>query len=130
MYSMAKAVLDASAVLALLNQEPGAEMVEEYLAESVLSTVNLTEILTVLDDIGMPLKEAKVVVSSLIKEVTPFDEEQATIAASLRKQTKSSGLSLGDRACLALAQMQGLPVLTADKAWKKVSKQVEVLLIR
>jgi ribonuclease VapC len=127
---MASVVLDASAVLALLNQEPGADVVEKYLAESILSTVNLAEILTVLDDIGVPVTEAKITVLSLVKEIIAFDEEQAAVAAALRKQTKSSGLSLGDRACLALAQTQDLCVLTADKAWKKVSKQVEVLLIR
>ncbi len=122
-------ILDASAVLALLNEEPGYQMVEDYLSESVISTVNLSEVIAVLTGIGMQDQEAQNIVSDLIKEKIPFDEEQAYVAASLRKQTKSYGLSLGDRACLALAKIKKLPVLTADKAWRKIT-EVEVILIR
>ena len=127
---MTKVVLDASAVLALLNQEQGGDKVEEYLSEGILSTVNLSEVLTVLDSIGVPHQDARAMLVNLIKEIVVFDEEQAVVAAFLRKTTKPYGLSLGDRACLALAQIQGVPVLTADKVWKKIPHQVEVLLIR
>ncbi len=122
-------ILDASAVLALLNQEPGYLIVEKYLPEGLISTVNLSEVLTVLADTGLPQQEAENIVSALLKESIVFDEEQALIAAGLRKQTKAYGLSLGDRACLALGKIRKIPVLTADKSWKKLP-DADVILIR
>jgi PIN domain nuclease of toxin-antitoxin system len=81
---MKPTILDASAVLALLNQEPGYQMVEKFLPESVISTVNLSEVIAVLTEIGMRHEEARDIVSALIKEKIPFDEEQAHEAGSLR----------------------------------------------
>lgn len=123
-------VLDASAILALLNKEPGHELVEKALPHSTLSTVNFSEIITVLDHFSMPISQAQEITLELINELLPFDHKQALIAASLRKETKQYGLSLGDRACLALAKVLQSPVLTADKAWKKLDVGVDVQLIR
>lgn len=125
-----KVVLDASAVLALINQEPGHEFVEKYLPSAIISTVNLSEVIAVLVEIGMNAKEAEAITHGLISEVVSFDHQQSIIAGTLRKETKKMGLSLGDRACFALATVESLPVLTADKIWAKVNVGVEIKLIR
>ena len=120
MVLMSKIIFDASALLALLNQESGCEIVEKHLTDSVMSSINISEVVAVLIDIGIPQKDAESTVASLVKNIEDFDETQAYLTASLKKVTKQFGLSLGDRACLALAQLRKLPVLTADKAWQKL----------
>ena len=125
-----KMVLDASAVLALLNEEPGSEMVAAALPHAIMSCVNFSEVIAVLSRIGVNDKEAVAIPHQLIKKCIPFDTEQAEIAALLVKDTKSIGLSLGDRACLSLALAQSLPVITADKAWLKLKTDVDVRVIR
>lgn len=127
---MNKVVLDASAVLALLNCEPGHEVVEKQLANGVISAVNLSEVVTILTELGISCEESATITGELIKEVVDFDHAQALLAAGLRKITKSHGLSLGDRACLALAKFKNLPVLTANKAWHNINHGIKVLLIR
>lgn len=122
-----KVVLDASALLALLNQESGGETVENYLANSVMSTVNLSEVISILREIEINQTEAEEIVSGLVSEIIPFNYQQACIAAALRKTTKSHGLSLGDRACFALAKELDLPIVTADKAWEKVKASTKVI---
>lgn len=127
---MIKNVLDASAVLAVLNGEPGEKMVIPLLSDSAISTVNLTEVGAKLLDAGMDEASAQIAVSVLgIGEVTDFDEELAWEAARLRAVTKQHGLSLGDRACLALAMKLNVPAVTADKQWSKL-KVCPVVLIR
>ena len=106
---MTKIVLDASAVLAMLNQEPGHEVVEKYLPQGIISTVNLSEVVAVLTEIGMSMDEAENITRELIKEIIDFDHPQALTAASLKKTTRSKGLSLGDRACLALGESHQSP---------------------
>ncbi|MCK4869603.1 MAG: type II toxin-antitoxin system VapC family toxin [Gammaproteobacteria bacterium] len=127
---MSKMVLDASALLALINDEPGSDMVLDALPGAVMSAVNLSEVVAVLIKVGMPDDEACLMVNSLVNNVVPFDRDQAHVAAKMRRITKDFGLSLGDRACLALAQQEGLEVLTADKIWKQVSSGVVVRIIR
>jgi ribonuclease VapC len=124
-------VLDASAVLAFFQAEPGAPVVARALAAgTLLSTVNLTEILTLLSERGTPMDGAGIFVRRLNCAVVSFDEDQAIAAAALRLRTRHLGLSLGDRACLALAAARGLPVLTADRTWAKLDLGIEVELIR
>ncbi len=125
-----KIVLDASAILALLNQEPGYKVVEQHLPDSMMSTVNLSEVVAVLISIGMPESEAEAIIATLVKDIVVFDQQHAYITANLRKTTKAYGLSLGDRACLALAQIENLPVLTADKIWCKFKHSVDIICIR
>ena len=127
---MADWVLDASAVLAVVLDEPGGELVRPLIAESLLSAVNLVEVATRLLDFGFPSAEIGGRLERLRFRVVPFDEGLALSAGLLRVQTRHLGLSLGDRACLALAQRQGLPVLTADRAWARLDVGVEVVLIR
>jgi ribonuclease VapC len=124
-------VLDASALLALLNEENGYHAVEKVLPLAMMSAVNVSEVIAVLANIGIAQDEAERITLEMVERIIPFDVEQACIAASLRKQTKSQGLSLGDRACLGLAKLHKLPVITADKVWAKVRIEgVRIQIIR
>ena len=126
---MTAQVIDASAVLALLGSEPGHERVAAELPSAVMSTVNLAEIVTSLINRGFSAAEARRTAESLAIETVPLDEELALDAGALRETTRSHGLSLGDRACLALAGRMALPVLTADQAWQDLDIGVEIRLI-
>lgn len=125
-----KIVLDASALLAVINNEPGSELVEECLPGVVMSSVNISEAAAVLNGFGMPTAETQELINSLIGQVEVFDHQQAFIAAQLREKTKKYGLSLGDRACLSLARLKNFPVLTADKIWAKLNLGIEIKIIR
>lgn len=114
---MADVVLDASAVLALLNREPGGEHVEDYLADGVVSAVNAAEVLSKLADAGLTPGEAKESLSLLGISIVAFELRDAEAVAALRGHTKSKGLSLGDRACLALGLRLGAVVVTAERSW-------------
>lgn len=127
---MAEAVLDASAVLALLADEPGAEPVREVLGSALVSAVNLAEVLAKLTDLGLPESEQRRIMASLDVEVRDFGEDAAWTSAALRPVSRALGLSTGDRACLALALRESLPVLTSDRAWSKLDLDVDVRVIR
>lgn len=114
---MADVVLDASAVLALLNREPGGDRVEHYLGEAVISAVNAAEVLSKLVDAGLTPGEAKESLSLLGLRILSFDLRDAEAVAALRTRTKSKGLSLGDRACLALGLRLDAVVVTAERSW-------------
>ncbi|MDQ3713680.1 MAG: type II toxin-antitoxin system VapC family toxin [Acidobacteriota bacterium] len=127
---MIKNVLDASAILAVLNGERGEKKVIPLLAESAVSSVNLTEVAAKLLETGMDEATARLAVSVLgIGEIKYFTEDLAWEAAKLRPLTKQYGLSLGDRACLALAIKLNVPAVTADKEWSKL-KLCKVVVIR
>jgi PIN domain nuclease of toxin-antitoxin system len=127
---VAEAVIDASALLALLNAEPGAGVVAEALPEAVISSVNLSEVVAKLCEAGMPEKAIHQALDSLGLEVVPFDEEQAYEAGLLRAATQDTGVSLGDRSCLSLAKKLGVVALTADRAWTGLSIGVSIKVIR
>lgn len=127
---MAEVVLDASAILAFLRREPGHETVRKVLPRSLLLTVNLTEIIAKLIERGASGKAAIQIVSALPAAIVPFDEPLAIQAGLAWESTRKSGLSLGDRACLALAAREGLPTLTTDRAWLQAGAAAEVRLIR
>ena len=127
---MSEYVLDASAVLALLNHEDGAETVQELLPRAVISTVNISEIVTRLVAKGMPEGEIRDVFSLLGLESIPFDEESAFRSGLLYTITHSSGLSLGDRACLTLARNLNAAAVTADRAWQDLDSGVQLRFIR
>lgn len=111
-------VLDASAVLALLQDETGADAVEDAIDEgAVISAVNLSEVLAKMVDAGSSADSAADLIVSLFVDVTPFGLESAREGARIRSIVRPAGLSLGDRACLALARSRGLPAITADHAW-------------
>ena len=129
---MTAAVLDASALLALLKAEPGGEQVAEVLADSRMSAVNHAEVVSKLVYSGMPLSEVEATLATFPLEVVPADLAIATLAGSLRAATAKAGLSLGDRFCLAQALTDGLPAWTADRSWADIAAKVgvEVVLIR
>ena len=127
---MADIVFDASAVLALLNNETGADAVTLRLQAAAISTVNFTEVLTKLSDYGMTTELANKSFAALRLTSYAHDHGLAVDAAALRPATRARGLSLGDRACLALAARLNLPVLTADGEWAKLDLPVRVELFR
>ncbi len=123
-------VLDASAVLALLQSESGADVVAKALPKASWSAVNAAETVAKLADQGMSADTIRSVLAMLALDTRPFDATQAHASGLLRPVTRSHGLSLGDRACLALAQSLKRPVLTADRVWERVELDVRVRLIR
>jgi PIN domain nuclease of toxin-antitoxin system len=125
-----EAVLDATALLALLHDEPGAEAVAEALPHSSISTVNLAEVVAKLAEAGMPEETIRIALAGLGIEVIPFDEDLAYRTGLLRALTSRYGLSLGDRACLALGLRLGQPVLTADRIWATLKVGVKIRVIR
>lgn len=127
---MSSVVLDASAVLALLQDEPGAGEVERHLGAAVMSTVNWAEVAGVLDGHGLPPAPIRSVVAALGIDVRSFDADTADEAGMLWKATRNTGLSLGDRACLAVARSLALPAITADRAWLDLDVGVDVRCIR
>ena len=127
---MSDVVIDSSAVLALLNQENGSEEVSQFIGNAAISTVNLSEVVAKLAEAGIPEEDISQILSSLSLEVVLFSEEQALKAGMLRPSTKSKGLSLGDRACLALGISLNLPILTTDRLWSSLSLEVEVRVLR
>ena len=128
---MSRIVLDASVVLAVLNDEPGADkLTPELLSDATCSTVNLAEVQTKLVSAGVTPGEAWEDTLSPIREAEPFTDEHARIAGSLVTQTRFLGLSLGDRACLALGLALKAPVYTADRSWKKLKLGVRIHVIR
>ena len=127
---MADVVLDASAVLAVLNGEPGAEVVWDCLPGAHLSAVNAAEVAAKLVDGGLDAEGAGQSLERLGARVVPFEAADVVPVAHIRLATRAAGLSLGDRACLALARRLGWPALTADRQWRDIQVDVEVRLIR
>ncbi len=126
-----KVLFDDSALLILIQQEDGCEELENVVANAVISSVNLGEVISVLARSGMPKEEITETINSSITGVIPFSQEEATLTGQLILQTKKLGLSLGDRACLATALKLGLPVYTADKAWTTLNiPNLKVYLVR
>jgi PIN domain nuclease of toxin-antitoxin system len=112
-----KVVLDASALLALIQNEPGADVIRALLKRAVMSTINVAEVLTALQRVEIQPKDAIVSICDVIQGIIPFDVEQAQCTAELQPYVRHKGLSLGDRACIALGQKLQVPVYTADKIW-------------
>jgi ribonuclease VapC len=127
-------VMDASALLALMHGESGCDVVDELIQdqECIASSVNIAEVGTKLIDKGLAPAQLARTLNELNVQPIDFDLEQATLCASLRVSTKHAGLSLGDRACLALTQLVKGTAVTGDSAWSDVAEAVgvKVLMIR
>lgn len=125
-------VLDASAALALLFAETGQEEVAKALESGhvQMSAVNYAEAFGRLKAFGASKTEAAEALDTLGVAIIPFDKEQAVIAGDLAQATAPLGLSLGDRACLALSKQTGHSAITADKAWAGLKFHPKVRLIR
>ena len=117
---MTSAVLDASAVLALIRDEPGGNKVAEYVGRAAISAVNLQEVVKELLVSGLDEPVIRELLDELRLDVRSHDAGAAYAAAALHEQTKRFGRGLGDRSCLALALSLGVPVLTTDSEWRKV----------
>lgn len=123
-------VLDASAVLAVLNGEPGADFVTDRLSESSLSVVNAVEVASKLVDFGMTPAAAREALDLFGLPTIAFDAGLAALAVDLRPLTSVAGLSLADRACLATAIRLDATALTSDKAWSRITPGCVVEQIR
>ena len=127
---MNRYVLDASALLALIQNEPGANVVEDVISSGWISTVNLSEVITKLTDDGMAEDDIREVFEGLQVNSVPFSLDQAYVAGLMRADTRMLGLSFGDRACLSLAKQLDTAAVTTDRIWTQLSVGVEIQLIR
>ena len=123
-------VADASAILALLKKEPFRGFEPRRLFRAIISAVNFSEVIERLCSGGLTEAEADGTVAELDLQVADFGRTPARTAAHLRPRTRHAGLSLGDRACLALGLVLGKPVVTADRAWANLDIGADVILIR
>ena len=127
---MTKIVFDSSAILALLKMESGHEIVSKNLEQAVVSSVNFCEVVSFLSKKTQKQDEMIKFLTETFDCIEDFNIEQSIIAGSFISVTKDYGLSLGDRACLALAKYKNIPVLTADKAWTKLNLGIKIKLIQ
>ena len=128
---MSKCILDSSSLIAMLNSETGADMVESLLTHSIMSTINVAEVVAELDKkLSIAPEQSRVIILDVVNQIIPFDFDHAIEAGRLRKYTQKFGLSLGDRACIALALSTGYPVYTTDKIWSQLDLGCEVIVIR
>jgi ribonuclease VapC len=125
-----ESVLDSSAILAELHDEPGADAVRAALPTSCISVVNYAEVITKLIDEGLPFNQAEDFFERLFCEVIDADKYRGALVGAMHEATKRTGVSLGDRFCLQLGRELSVPVLTTDRRWKTLDLGVEVTLIR
>ena len=124
-------ILDASALLALVQKEQGAEIIKPLLKFSVMSAVNVAESLTALQRTGIVPQEALILITDIIATIIPLDLEQAGYVAELQSKVQHKGLSLGDRACIALGIKLQVPIYTADRIWAELQLDgADIKLIR
>lgn len=127
---MSEVVLDASALLAFLQGEPGRDAVAAIMSRSCMSAVNAAEVISKLVERGVPDGPASDAVMMLPLEIVPFDAENARDAGLLHRSTRGRNVSLGDRACLSLAARRRQPAMTTDGAWGELGLGVEIRAIR
>jgi ribonuclease VapC len=129
---MTDVVLDASALLALLKNEPGADQVAGLIANSSMSAINYAEVISHFVHLNMPANEVVAMLSPLPITIVDADQSLAQAAGHLRAMTSKAGLSLGDRFCVALALRENVAAVTADQSWKDVAEPlgIEIILIR
>ena len=128
---MASVVFDSSAILALLRDEPGAEVVAKYIGDGLISAVNLQEVIKGLLRRDVPVDAALAMLDALHLDVRSHGRDEAVAAARLYPVTKEFGSGLGDRSCMALGIAEGLPVLTVDQEWSKIEvRGLKLLLAR
>ena len=127
-----KHVLDASALIAVLMEESGSDAIVDVLSEAYISSVNLSEVISVLvSRLHRPPAEASRLACNLVGGVVPLTKEQSIVCGGLISQTKPYGLSLGDRACIALGMETGATVYTTDKVWLDLRLEgLDIVLVR
>lgn len=129
---VAEVVVDSSAILAVVFEEVGGEAALPFVDGAFVSANIVAEVFTKLLDNGATSEGARETITNFEFDIHPVDAEAAFAIGELRAVTRSAGLSLGDRSCLALARKLGVPAVTADRAWLDVADAVgvEVILIR
>jgi PIN domain nuclease of toxin-antitoxin system len=128
---MNKVILDSSALLALINNEEGSSVVEELLGSIIMSSINISEVASILLDSEMDTEQVSKAIEPFIDSIIDFDFEYSILCASLKKSTKHLGLSLGDRACISLGIKLIFPIYTADKLWAELKlENADIRLIR
>lgn len=123
-------LFDASATMAGIKEETGYKTVRKLMGQSIMTAVNYAEVISTLRFKGMPLEEAKITADQYHKNIVLIDQDMAELAGDLRPATAKYGLSLGDRICLACAKVMDVPVLTADRDWKKLKLGIDIQCIR
>ena len=114
-------LFDASALLTIIQQEKGIELLENVASQAIINSVNYSEVISVLIRKGMPQEIALDTISSSITEVIPFLRVEAELAGKMISETSKLGLSFGDRACLATGLLYGLEIYTTDTTWKELN---------
>ena len=127
---MTETVLDSSAVLASIQREPGADVVDAALAGSAISVINFAEVVSKLMSRGVPEAQAVLAARRFGATLVDVDGDQAAMASAIHAATRPAGISMADAFCLALAKQRGAAALTSDRAWKSLDVGVEVTLIR
>ena len=126
-----RVILDASALLALIQEETGAEIIKPLLKFSVMSVVNVTETLSVLQRTNISPEEGLTLITDIVTTIVPFDLEQAEQVAKLHPLVQPQGLSLADRACIGLGIKLQIPIYTADRIWDELKlDNIDIRLIR
>ncbi|MGX6959813.1 MAG: type II toxin-antitoxin system VapC family toxin [Rickettsia endosymbiont of Pentastiridius leporinus] len=123
-------IFDASTLLALIKNETVNIELDKLLGNVSMSSVNISEVAGILLESKVSYQECENYIEPFVNSIVPFDREQSFLAAVIKKQTRHLGLSLGDRACIALGLTTGYPIYTADKAWSKVQLDCKIILIR
>jgi ribonuclease VapC len=122
--------MDSSAVLAGIQGEPGADVVDAALAGSAISVINFAEVVSKLISRGLPEAAAVIAARRFGAELVDVDENQAAMAGAIHAAARLAGISMAEAFCLALAKQRGWPALTSDRVWKNLNLGVEVTLIR
>lgn len=125
-----KALLDTSAIIALLKKEPGYEILEELISRSAISSVNLAELVSVLTRTGVLENEIDEIIKDIVPEIILFTEDIAIQTGKLIASTKEYGLSLGDRACIATGIILKLPIYSTDAIWSKLNLNCKINIIK
>ncbi|QEK39891.1 type II toxin-antitoxin system VapC family toxin [Candidatus Sneabacter namystus] len=124
-------VLDSSAVIALLEEERGHEVVQEHMQGALISSINVAEIFKyILNEKKLSEQDGISLLDTLGIKMINFDYRQAWLTATLSLRTRHKGLSLGDRACIALGMVHNLPVLTCDRIWQECELDVKIIAVR
>lgn len=128
---MDKIVFDASAIIALFAKEQGYQLIKQHMKNGIISSVNIAEVYKYcIETQNLSEEEAKLLVQLSDIKIIDFCPKQALISAKICNKTKAYGISLGDRACIALAILKNLPIITCDKIWKKLDLEIEFILAR
>lgn len=128
---MSKIVLDASALIALFAKENGYQLIKKYMKDGVISSVNIAEVYKYCIEIqGLAEEDAKTLIKLSDIKIIDFCHEQALISANVIHKTKTYGLSLGDRACIALAMLKNYSILTCDRIWQKLDLNIQFIIAR